>query len=132
MGRDLSAPVTIVRHDARRYPRVGAALWPGQVNIRQYREPWRGPGQPNVTSACRHGTRHCHNSPFRLPERRSGLTRRGFPLRISRREFVAASGAVLATAALMGTTSLAFADPTVEELMRPGPLPDLVEGKADP
>jgi protein-disulfide isomerase len=52
-------------------------------------------------------------------------------LRISRREFVAASGAVLATAALMGTTSLAFADPTVEELMRPGPLPDLVEGKAD-
>jgi protein-disulfide isomerase len=52
-------------------------------------------------------------------------------LRISRREFVAASGAVLATAALMGSTSLAFADPTVEELMRPGPLPDLVEGKAD-
>ena len=31
----------------------------------------------------------------------------------------------------MGSTSLAFADPTVEELMRPGPLPDLVEGKAD-
>jgi len=52
-------------------------------------------------------------------------------LRISRREFVAASGAVLASAALMGSTSLAFADPTVEELMRPGPLPDLVEGKAD-
>jgi protein-disulfide isomerase len=52
-------------------------------------------------------------------------------LRISRREFVAASGAVLATAALMGSTSLAFADPTVEELMRPGPLPDLIEGKAD-
>jgi protein-disulfide isomerase len=52
-------------------------------------------------------------------------------LRISRREFVAASGAVLTTAALMGSTSLAFADPTVEELMRPGPLPDLVEGKAD-
>jgi protein-disulfide isomerase len=52
-------------------------------------------------------------------------------LRISRREFVAASGAVLATAALMGSTSLAIADPTVEELMRPGPLPDLVEGKAD-
>jgi protein-disulfide isomerase len=52
-------------------------------------------------------------------------------LRISRREFVVASGAVLASAALMGSTSLAFADPTVEELMRPGPLPDLVEGKAD-
>jgi protein-disulfide isomerase len=52
-------------------------------------------------------------------------------LRISRREFVAAGGAVLATAALMGSTSLAFADPTAEELMRPGPLPDLVEGKAD-
>jgi protein-disulfide isomerase len=52
-------------------------------------------------------------------------------LRISRREFVAASGAVLAAAALMGSTSLAFADPTVEELMRPGPLPDLIEGKAD-
>ncbi len=52
-------------------------------------------------------------------------------MRISRREFVAASGAVLASAALMGSTSLAFADPTVEELMRPGPLPDLVEGKAD-
>jgi protein-disulfide isomerase len=52
-------------------------------------------------------------------------------LRISRREFVVASGAVLATAALMGSTSLAFADPTIEELMRPGPLPDLAEGKAD-
>ena len=52
-------------------------------------------------------------------------------MRISRREFVAASGAVLAAAALMGSTSLAVADPTVEELMRPGPLPDLVEGKAD-
>ena len=52
-------------------------------------------------------------------------------MRISRREFIAASGAVLATAALMGSTSLAFADPTVEELMRPGPLPDLIEGKAD-
>jgi len=52
-------------------------------------------------------------------------------LRISRREFVAAGAAVLASAALMGSTSLAFADPTVEELMRPGPLPDLAEGKAD-
>jgi protein-disulfide isomerase len=52
-------------------------------------------------------------------------------LRISRREFVAASGAMLAAAALMGSTSLAVADPTVEELMRPGPLPDLIEGKAD-
>jgi len=31
----------------------------------------------------------------------------------------------------MGSTSLAIAEPTVEELMRPGPLPDLVEGKAD-
>jgi protein-disulfide isomerase len=52
-------------------------------------------------------------------------------LRISRREFVAASGALLAAAALMGSTSFAVADPTVEELMRPGPLPDLIEGKAD-
>src|SRR5882724_2512137 len=84
------------------------------------------PGDPS-----RLKTPHCHNWPFRLPQRQSGLTRRGFPLRISRREFVAASGAVLATAALMGSTSLAFADPTVEELMRPGPLPDLAEGKAD-
>src|SRR3954454_15702246 len=58
-------------------------------------------------------------------------TRRGLPLRISRREFVAAGAAVLATAVLMGSTSLAFADPTVEELMRPGPLPDLIEGKVD-
>jgi protein-disulfide isomerase len=53
-------------------------------------------------------------------------------LRITRRDFVVSTAAVLAAGALPGSTPLAFAQgPTVEELMRPGPLPDLVLGKAD-
>jgi len=52
-------------------------------------------------------------------------------LRITRREFVVSTGALLAAAALFGSAPPAFADPTMEELMRPGPLPDLVLGKAD-
>jgi len=53
-------------------------------------------------------------------------------LRITRRDFVVAASAVLATSALFGSAPFAFAQgPTVEELMRPGPLPDLVLGKAD-
>jgi protein-disulfide isomerase len=52
-------------------------------------------------------------------------------LRITRREFVVSAGALIAAAALLGSAPLALADPTVEELMRPGPLPDLVLGKAD-
>ena len=53
------------------------------------------------------------------------------PLRITRREFVLSTGA-LVTAALLGSAPLAFAQgPSQEELMRPGPLPDLVLGKAD-
>jgi len=51
-------------------------------------------------------------------------------LRITRREFVVSTGALLAAAALFNSAPLAFAQ-TQEELMRPGPLPDLVEGKAD-
>jgi protein-disulfide isomerase len=47
----------------------------------------------------------------------------------TRREFVVASGAVLAAGMLAGSAPLAFAqDPSVESLMRPGPLPDLVLG----
>jgi protein-disulfide isomerase len=53
-------------------------------------------------------------------------------LRITRREFVVSTAAVLAAGALLGSAPLAFAQgPSVEELMRPGPLPDLVLGKAD-
>ena len=53
-------------------------------------------------------------------------------MRISRREFVVAASAVLAMSAFVGSSSFALAQgPSTEELMRPGPLPDLVEGKAD-
>ena len=53
-------------------------------------------------------------------------------MHITRREFVVSTAAVLAAGALFGSTPLAFAQgPSVEELMRPGPLPDLVLGKAD-
>lgn len=53
-------------------------------------------------------------------------------MRITRREFIVAASAVLAAGALMGSAPFAFAQgPSVEELMRPGPLPDLVVGKAD-
>jgi protein-disulfide isomerase len=55
-------------------------------------------------------------------------------LRITRREFVVSTGALVAAAALFGSAPLAFAQgggPTVEELMRPGPLPDIAMGKAD-
>ena len=50
-------------------------------------------------------------------------------MRISRREFVVSAGAMLAASALLG--SIAFADPSVEELMRPGPFPEIVRCKAD-
>ena len=49
---------------------------------------------------------------------------------MTRRDFVVATAAVIAAAALLGSTPLAWAQ-SVEELMRPGPLPDLVLGKAD-
>ena len=53
-------------------------------------------------------------------------------MRITRRDLAASTSAVLAAAALLGSAPLALAQgPTVEELMRPGPLPDLVLGKAD-
>jgi protein-disulfide isomerase len=51
---------------------------------------------------------------------------------ITRRDFVAgASAFVLAVSAVPASISSAFADPTPEELARPGPLPDLVQGKED-
>jgi protein-disulfide isomerase len=52
---------------------------------------------------------------------------------ITRREFVAGAGAfALAGGAILGSLREAFAqDPSAEELMRPGPLPDLVQGKDD-
>ena len=49
----------------------------------------------------------------------------------NRREFVVSATALIAAAALLGSTPFAAADPTPEELMRPGPLPDIVLGKAD-
>jgi protein-disulfide isomerase len=52
-------------------------------------------------------------------------------LRTTRREFVISTGALIAAAALLGSTPFAFADPTPEELMRAGPLPDITLGKAD-
>jgi protein-disulfide isomerase len=53
-------------------------------------------------------------------------------LRITRREFVVSAGALAATVTLFGSAPFAFAQGTTqEELMRPGPLPDLVQGKAD-
>ena len=51
-------------------------------------------------------------------------------MRITRREFVVSTGALVAAVSLLASAPLALAQ-TVEELMRPGPLPDLVEGKAD-
>jgi protein-disulfide isomerase len=49
----------------------------------------------------------------------------------NRREFVVSTAALIAAAALLGSAPLALADPTPEELMRPGPLPDIVLGKQD-
>ena len=51
-------------------------------------------------------------------------------MRITRREFVVSTGALVAAVSFLASAPLALAQ-TVEELMRPGPLPDLVEGKAD-
>jgi protein-disulfide isomerase len=49
----------------------------------------------------------------------------------SRREFVVSAAALIAAAALLSSAPLALADPTPEELMRAGPLPDIVLGKQD-
>jgi len=50
----------------------------------------------------------------------------------TRREFVVSAAALIAAAALLNSAPVALAaDPTPEELMRPGPLPDIVLGKAD-
>jgi protein-disulfide isomerase len=51
---------------------------------------------------------------------------------ITRREFVVSTSALVAAGVLLGSAPLAFAQgPSTEELLRPGPLPDLVLGKAD-
>ena len=53
-------------------------------------------------------------------------------MRITRREFVVSASAVLAAGALIGSAPLALAQTvSMEDLMKPGPLPDLAEGKAD-
>jgi protein-disulfide isomerase len=52
-------------------------------------------------------------------------------LRITRREFVVSTGALVAAAALFSSVPLAFADSTNEELLRAGPLPDIILGKVD-
>ena len=52
-------------------------------------------------------------------------------MRITRRDFVVSASALIAAGVLLGSAPLALAQPTAEELMRPGPLPDLVLGKAD-
>lgn len=49
----------------------------------------------------------------------------------NRREFVVSAAALIAAAALFSSAPIALADPTPEELMRPGALPDIVLGKAD-
>jgi len=51
-------------------------------------------------------------------------------LRITRRDFVVSASALVAAAALFGSAPLAFAQ-SAEDLLKPGPLPDLVLGKAD-
>jgi len=51
-------------------------------------------------------------------------------LRITRRDFVVSASALVAAAALFGSAPIAFAQ-TAEDLLKPGPLPDLVLGKAD-
>ena len=50
---------------------------------------------------------------------------------VNRREFVVSATALIAAAALIGSAPFAAADTTPEELMRAGPLPDIVLGKAD-
>jgi len=53
-------------------------------------------------------------------------------LRITRREFVVSASVLLAAGTLLGSAPPALAQTIpVEDLMKPGPLPDLVEGKAD-
>ena len=53
-------------------------------------------------------------------------------MHITRREFVVSTSALVAAGVLLGSAPRALAQgPTTEELMRPGPLPDLVLGKAD-
>jgi protein-disulfide isomerase len=52
-------------------------------------------------------------------------------VRITRRELVVSTSALIAAGVFLGSAPLALAQPTAEELMRPGPLPDLVLGKAD-
>ena len=51
-------------------------------------------------------------------------------MRITRRDFVVSASALVAAAALFGSAPLAFAQ-SAEDLLKPGPLPDLVLGKAD-
>jgi protein-disulfide isomerase len=58
--------------------------------------------------------------------------RRELAVFFNRREFVVSTTALIAAAALLSSTPCAVAQgPTPEELMRPGPLPDIVLGKAD-
>jgi protein-disulfide isomerase len=54
-------------------------------------------------------------------------------LRITRRDFVVSASALIAACALLDSAPLALAQggPSMEELMRPGPLPDISIGKAD-
>ena len=52
-------------------------------------------------------------------------------MRITRREVVVSTSALIAAGVILGSAPLAFAQATAEELLRPGPLPDLVLGKAD-
>jgi protein-disulfide isomerase len=52
-------------------------------------------------------------------------------VRITRRELVVSTSALIAAGVILGSAPLALAQPTAEELLRPGPLPDMVLGKAD-
>src|SRR5690349_12808127 len=91
---------------------------------------WRGWGlrsserDPPAFAGLGFTARHCHNWPFRVPNAAETASNpRGTPLRITRREFVVSTTALVAAAALMGSAPFAFAQPSQEELMRPGPLP---------
>jgi protein-disulfide isomerase len=54
------------------------------------------------------------------------------PVFFNRREFVVSATALIAAAALLSSAPFAAAQgPSPEELLRPGPLPDIVLGKAD-
>src|SRR5262245_32525740 len=71
------------------------------------------------------------HSGYRTPQKPASIER-DRPVRITRREFTVSASALVVAATLFGSVPVALAQgPSAEELLRPGPLPDLVLGKAD-